>query len=96
MITLFENFTDDNYKKGDYVLLRDDDPEHRWNLEIECEIIEVFKDINYRIKSFYKKGTLTEGEESHIWVKPEEIERKLTPEEIERYKERLFAKKYNI
>lgn len=90
MITLFEGFTEKGYKKGDYVLLK-----HRSNdmsIELECLILDIYVSNEYcDIEVFDEDGDLIS-----IDIDLDQIERKMTPEEIERYKLRKFSTKYNI
>jgi hypothetical protein len=97
MITLFENFSD-NYKNGDYVLLK-----HNGNdmpIELECLIINVHylgKEWSLGSQGYCDIEVIDEdGDLITIDIDLDQIERKMTPEEIERYKLRKFSTKYNI
>jgi len=105
MIKEFEGFknykAEQKYKVGDYILLADD----LWAVEHECKIVEVSEDKlydkladNYDIYPRYKIKTyiIKNNEEYEFWVENNEIERKMTPEEIEDYKISKIAKKYNL
>jgi hypothetical protein len=101
MITLFEKFTDKKYKKGDYVILKSDAaPVSRFSdeetsTEIECLITYIHQNNSenfwYDIEVFDNSGNLVE-----IDIYSHDVERMMTTEEIERYKLRKIAYKYNL
>ena len=103
MIKKFENFkAEQKYKVGDYILLSEDDG---WSVELECRIIDVGGDKvydkladNYDIYPKYKVKTfiIRNNEEHEFWVENHEIERKMTPEEVEEYKLSKLTNKYNL
>lgn len=78
------------YKEGDYILLKDEDD--KWTINLKAKILEVFKDYNYQIKSFYNNN----DNEVILWIRPSEIERMLTSEEIEEFRTKENSIKYNI
>jgi len=89
MLKTFENFKE--YKIGDYILLHIG---HLWQVEDECEIIRIDYNIvnNYQVKTYFKNN----GKETKFWVDFDEIERKLTPKEVEKIKIRKDTNKYNL
>ena len=85
MIINFKKY--DEYENGDYVVLK----------EFKSFYYHIVKIIEYefvytRVKSF----NLKTGEDSDFWIKPEMIDRKATPEEIEEIKIIKNALKYNL
>jgi hypothetical protein len=94
MIKIFEIYrkkfhNHDKYEIGDYVLLNDD-PKNKWMIDIECEIIKIEND-SYQISSFYKNGKC-----AILWIHNDEISRKMTSEEIEKYEIKKNSEKYNL
>jgi len=90
MIKKFNDFSKNLYNVGDYVLLNDDDI-NKWAIDRESKIIESFEGNSYRIKSFYKNN-----KEAVLWITVDEIERLLTPDEIQKYEAKLESIKYNL
>ena len=89
-IKLYENserFPELKYKAGDYVLIK------KWNYPYNYCYIESndHSEVPYNIT-----WALKEDGNSNVWVKEKEIERLLTPEEIEIYKELKTTYKFNI
>ena len=96
MIKKFENFKEEKYKIGDYVLL---DKYHKWTIDLICEIIDINYDDDLEKNSYRIRTThLSEINSYHVlfWIKQNEIEKKLSSEEIEQYKIEKYAKKYNL
>ncbi len=92
----FENFKSKlefKYEEGDYVYLTGDG----WNIGPELKIIKQYsviknKDISYKVSGY----DIRNKEFKIFWVDEYEIERKLTPKEIETFKIKIEADKYNI
>jgi len=76
------------YKIGDYILLIDND----WSIMRECVIADIDIGYGYQIEAYYE----TENAAYFYWIAFEEIQRKLTIEEIEDFKLRIESKKYNL
>ena len=99
-IKTYENLlVKQEYQIGDYVLLLEDANRRTWNVDLHCKIIDVENKIGYRTESIgYKIRTFytNDHSEAKVWIDQKEIERKLTPKEIEEYKLKEEAKKYNI
>ena len=106
MITKFKIFEKkgDIFNIGDWVLL-----EGRWNVYPYVKIIDknsVKTHYSFNILDDYEMPqndyfvetfSLTEiGVEKTFWVNDYEIDRKLTPDEIEQTKAKIYAIKYNI
>lgn len=87
------------YEIGDCIILKEG--EHKWNIETHTKIVNKFipetfqgkpEEYTYLIDAYKLNG----GEFLNFWVNLWEIERKMTPEEIEDYKIHLATKKYNL
>lgn len=85
------------YQEGDYVLLLDDDIHKKWRVKLEVHIYEVRYNEDDREYQYHVEGEyLRDNEEAVFWVNSNEIERRMTTEEIEKYKIKKEAQKYNL
>lgn len=85
------------YNVGDYVILLDDDIHKKWRVDLQCYIYEVYyneeeREYQYHVESVYPDN----NEPVVFWVNNSEIERRMTPEEIENYKIKKGSEKYNL
>ena len=91
------------YKIGDYILLKNDDD----SVKPEAKIIDIedkrkffdfdLKDAGIKVRITYDIEVFSDSNELiETFVYAEEIERFLTPKEIEEFELKLSANKYNI
>jgi len=88
------------YSVGQYVCLKGEG----WNIGPELEILSQYHDekikdngeINYDISYQVAGYDIRDDEYKKFWVDENEIDRILTPEEVEKYKIGREAKKYNL
>lgn len=93
---IFEN-SYSKYQEGDYVLLSEDDIHKKWRVKLEVHIYEVHYNEDDREYQYHVEGEyLRDNEEAVFWVNSNEIERRMTTEEIEKYKIKKEAQKYNL
>ena len=97
MITNFKIYEKYNfeswYKIGDYVLLKGS----KWRVDLEVYIYDLFYDEDENRFKYHVEGVFRNNNEKTVfWVEDSEIERKMTPEEIENYKIKQSANKYNL
>ena len=101
-IKTFEKL-ESEYKVGDYILLKED-KDNPWRIYRNVKIIDE-RDIkrgtmsSYQVETFYLKSE----EIVNFWISDEDIERKLTPKEIEDLEMKIEdlemkrqANKYNL
>jgi len=96
-IKTFENSKELKYNSGDYVLLLDD-INNRWVIDLICKIVDVYVH-DYNGKQYYQIISYELNRPDvmmKIWVEENEIERKLTFDEIEEYFLSKTMKKYNL
>jgi len=90
-----DNFGTQKYEVDDYVFLLNN--RRFWNLNVCCKIIDVLEikngTISYKIKTFWIDDP---SKEEKVWVLQKEIERKLTPEEVEEFEFNQTTNKYNL
>lgn len=98
----FESKKNLDVKVGDYFLLLDN-VDYKWNVDLDVKILRLVdrnnKEINSlkgelcscKIEAFKKNGNLVE-----FWVYNDDLERKLTPEEIDEYEVKKQALNYNL
>ena len=97
MIKKFENYNNNEYDVGDFVLLKieSDIGTKSGKIEVEYYECEIIKKITYdsdstpdfRVKSYNN---------SKLWVDYVQIDRRLSPEEIEIFKLKIESEKYNL
>lgn len=93
---IFEN-SYSKYNVGDYVILLEDDIHKKWRVELEVYVYEVFYNETERQYNYHVEGKYRDADENTVfWVENSEIERRMTPEEIENYKIRKNSNKYNL
>ena len=106
----FEKYEGPIYKKGDYVLIRDYKSNYipgkiesiAYQKDYKFEIMNAFNFILLRedgIKEYYSAWLYHNNYNASIsktGTNSPSIERKLTPEEIEDFKVKLLATKYNL
>ena len=93
---IFEN-SYSKYQEGEYVLLSEDDIHKKWRVKLEVYIYEVRYNEDDREYQYHVEGVyLINNEEAVFWLKNDEIERRMTPEEIENYKIGKESNKYNL
>lgn len=90
-------FKGPKYNVGDYVILKEDDVHKRWKVKLEGFIYKMFynsveQQYNYRVEGEYVHN----NKETTFFISDSDIERKMTPEEIEDYQLRKESKKYNL
>lgn len=86
----YEKWIDKKYKKGDYILVYDE--QSRSNCYVRI-VDDISNSSNYYMASDYNYN----GKElSRYPIFDYEIVRKLTPDEIEDIKAKITARKYNI
>ena len=89
-IKSYEDMLPDKYEKGDYVLLEQGG--RKWNLYEEVKIVEKLKPSkSFRVEGFNFKNRII-----IFWIDKTDIERHLTPDEIDKYESKKQALKYNI
>ena len=100
MITNFktyEKYSNSLYQIGDYILLKDDDVHHRWKVELECYIYEMFYNDGERSYNYHAEGEIAgENKKTVFWLSTSDIDRKMTQEEVKQYKIKKHADKYNL
>lgn len=67
----------------------------KWKVDIHVKILDTYyrNDLyNYRVKSYH----LTDNSEAIFWVDEDEIDRKMTLQEIENYIIKKKLSKYNL
>ena len=95
MIKSFDKFFGKRYKKGDYILLKDKEDDR--SIELECLILAVHNGKNLNYNFWYDIEVFDDHDELIVIdIFPDEVERKMTPEEIKKYNIRKNAKKYNL
>jgi hypothetical protein len=93
---IFEN-SYSKYQEGDYVLLSEDDIHKKWRVKLEVYIYEVRYNEDDREYQYHVEGEyLRDNEEAVFWINSNEIERRMTTEEIENYKIKKETQKYNL
>lgn len=103
-LKLFEELErEPKYKIGDYVSLKITDD--AWNVYTIVKIVNINsneneedreeREIDYHVETFYTNRVM-KGQITQFWVDESEIERKATPEEIEKYELYIDTKKYNL
>jgi len=103
-LILYENFK--QYSVGDYIQLKID-RETPWTVELNSKIIYIKKLINnkfhYEVETFrlpnqksFNNKPLKDNELISFFIREYDIERKLTPEEIEKFEIKKISRKYNL
>lgn len=94
---IFEKYSNSWYKVGDYILLLEDDIHKKWRVELQGYIYEVYYNEEEREYQYHVEGKYHDNNEPVVfWVNISEIERRMTPEEIENYKIKKDSNKYNL
>lgn len=91
------------YKIGDYVSLKITDD--AWNVYTIVKIVNIqsneneedrdYREMDYYVETFYTNHVM-KGQITQFWIDESDIDRKATPEEIEKYELYFFVSIYNL